>query len=76
MTISGEVISEDMKNILKWFEQVMRRKETKAVRVVMKMNVKGKIGRRPKKRWLDTIENDMRAVTVTVKRKQNRRKSL
>jgi hypothetical protein len=29
----------------------------------MKMNVEVKRGR-PKKRWLDTIENDMRAVRV------------
>jgi hypothetical protein len=29
----------------------------------MKMNVEGKRGReRPKKRWLDSIENDMNAV--------------
>jgi hypothetical protein len=44
----------------------MRREERKTVRVIMKMNVKGKIGRgRPKKKWLDTIEN-MRAVCVGV----------
>jgi hypothetical protein len=31
----------------------------------MKMNVKGNRGRgKPKNRWLDTIENDMRAVNV------------
>jgi hypothetical protein len=33
----------------------------------MKMNVEGKSVRgRPKKRWLDTIENNMRAVGVYV----------
>jgi len=33
----------------RWFGHVMRRKETKAVRVVMKMNVDGKrVRRRPK----------------------------
>jgi hypothetical protein len=42
-----------------------RREETKAVRVVMKMNGEGKRGRgRPKKRWLDTIENDMKAACM------------
>jgi len=33
----------------------------------MNMNIEGKRGRvRPKKRWLHTIENDMRAVGVYV----------
>jgi hypothetical protein len=41
----------------------MRREETKTAKVIMKMNVDGKIGRgKPKKRSLDMIENDMRAV--------------
>jgi len=40
----------------------MRREETKAVRVGIKMNVEWKRGRgRPKKRRSDTIENDTRA---------------
>jgi len=40
----------------------MWREETKAIRVVMKIVVVEKTGRgRPKKRWLDTIENDMNA---------------
>jgi hypothetical protein len=38
----------------------------------MKINVEGKRGRRrPKKRWLDTIENDMRAVGVCVRDVEN-----
>jgi len=45
----------------------MKQEETKAVEVVMKMNIEGKRGReRPKKSWLGTIENDMRAVGVCV----------
>jgi len=45
----------------------MRREETEAVRAIMKINVKGKIGRiRPKTRWLNTIENDMWAAGVCV----------
>jgi hypothetical protein len=54
-------------NRLRWFEHVMRREGTKSVRVVTKMNVKVKKGRgRPKRRCLDTIENDMRTVGVCV----------
>ena len=45
----------------------MRREETSAVRVVMKMNVEGKRSRgRPKKRWLENIEKDMRVVGVCI----------
>jgi hypothetical protein len=47
-------------NRLRWFGYVMRREEIKAVRVIIKINIEGKRGsRRPKKRWLDTIENYM-----------------
>jgi hypothetical protein len=36
----------------------MRREEAKIVRIMMKMNVEVKRKRgRPKRRWLDTIEN-------------------
>jgi len=55
----------------------MRREAMKAVRAVMKMNVKGKRGKgrgRPKKRCLDTIENDMRAVYVYVEDVEDRDK--
>jgi len=45
------------------------------VRVVMKMNVEGKIRRgKSKKRWLETIENDMRAVGVCKGDVENREK--
>jgi hypothetical protein len=47
-------------NRLRWFGYIMRQEETNTVRVDMKMKIEGKRGRRrPKKRWLDTIENDM-----------------
>jgi hypothetical protein len=41
------------------------------IRIVIKMNVEDK-RRRLKKRWLDTIENDMRAVGVCVGDLENR----
>jgi hypothetical protein len=44
----------------------MRRKETNAVIVVIKLKVHGKRGK-PKKRWLDTIENNRMAVGVCVR---------
>jgi hypothetical protein len=43
-------------NRLRWFGHVMRKEETKAIRVVMKVNIEGKRERgRPKKRLLNTI---------------------
>jgi hypothetical protein len=45
----------------------MRPEETNAVRIVMKMNVEGKREReKPKKKWLDTIENYMRSIGVCI----------
>jgi hypothetical protein len=59
-------------NRLRWFRHVMRREETKSIRTIMKMNVKGKRGRsRPKKRWLYTIDNDLRAIGVCVENVEN-----
>jgi len=51
----------------------IRRGETKALRVVMRMNVekKRRRGRPKRKRLLDTIENDMRAVGVWLGDVQN-----
>lgn len=45
----------------------------KKSRVVIKMNVEGKRGR-PKKRWLDTIENDMRSFGMCIEDMENREK--
>jgi len=53
------------KNRPRWFGLVMRRDEMKAVRVVMRTNVEEKKGEEDrKKRWLDTIENDLRTAGV------------
>jgi len=69
------IVGKMRENSLKLFGDVMKRGEAKTVRVVLKINVKGKRGRgRPKKRWLDTIENNMRAVGVCVRDVENRNK--
>jgi nonsense-mediated mRNA decay protein 3 len=63
----ASILDKIRENRLRWFGHVMRRKEKKAVRLVMKMNAEGNIDReRPKKIWLDMIENDMRVVGVCV----------
>jgi hypothetical protein len=50
----------------------MRQKETNVVRIVMKIIIEGKIGReRSKKRWLDTIKNNMMAIGVWVRDVEN-----
>jgi len=54
-------------NKLRWFGHVMRREDSGAVRTVMELSVKGRIKRgRPKKKWLNTIEEDMRTTGVNV----------
>jgi hypothetical protein len=66
------IVNKMRENKFRWFGHVMRQEETKAVRVVMKMNVEGKRRRgRPKKRWLDIIENDMGAVGMYVSDVEN-----
>jgi len=55
-------------NRLGWLGHIMRREETSAARVVVKMSVEGKRGRgRLKKRWLESIKKDMRAVGVCIR---------
>jgi hypothetical protein len=67
------IVDKMKKNKLKWFRHVMKQEETKAINVVMKRRVEGKRRRRiPKKRWLDTIENDIKAVGVCVSNVENR----
>lgn len=60
------IVDKTRVNILKWFGHVtMRREKSEALRAVIEMNIEGsRIRRRPKKRWLDMIKNDMRTVGV------------
>jgi len=66
-SIGEASIVETRENRLRLFGNMMRRMETKAIRMVMKMNIEKKREReKSKKKWLDTTENDMRAAGVCV----------
>jgi len=71
----ASIVEKMRENRLRWFGHVMRGEEMEIVKVVMTINVVGKRERgKPKKRWLDTIESDMRAARVCVKDVENRDK--
>ncbi|XP_050532668.1 uncharacterized protein LOC126900777 [Daktulosphaira vitifoliae] len=54
-------------NRLRWFGHVMRKEESEAVRTVVQMNVEGRRDRgRPKNRWRDVNECNMRTADVSV----------
>ena len=57
-----EAISVSMRRRrLQWFGQVRRRDREEDIRMVAEMRVQGKRKRgRPKRRWMDTIKDDMR----------------
>ena len=58
---------------LRWFVHVMRKEEESVCRRVMKMEVPGKRRRgRPRKRWKDTLNEDMREKDVQVNDTQDR----
>jgi hypothetical protein len=60
------IVDKMSENRLRWFGHVMRPKQTNAVRV-MQMKVEGKKERKkPRKRLLDTIVNNMRATGVCI----------
>ncbi|XP_050534488.1 uncharacterized protein LOC126901782 [Daktulosphaira vitifoliae] len=61
------IVDKMRENRLRWFGHVMRREELEAIRTVIAMNVEGRRGRgRPKKRWKDANECDMRTADVSV----------
>ncbi|KAL4132087.1 hypothetical protein QTP88_009302 [Uroleucon formosanum] len=71
----ASIVDKMSENRLRWLGYVMRREETSAVRVVMKMNVEMKRGRgRPKKRWLENIENDVKAFGLCIEDVKDRDK--
>jgi hypothetical protein len=59
-----------MKNYIKgqrlqWFGHIMRRSEEETIRAVIEWQTEGKRPRgRPRKRWLDLIEKDLKTVGV------------
>ena len=56
------------KNKLRWFGHVMRREEESTLRVVMKLNMKGKRpGGRPRLRWLDNIDSHLKEKNTSLK---------
>jgi hypothetical protein len=64
-------------NRLSWFGYVMRREKTNAVRVEMKCFIEGKREiQKPKKRWLNTIENEDCSCLCRGSRKSGRVKGL
>lgn len=63
----ASIVDKMTENRLRLFSHGMRKEESKAVRTVIEMNVEGRRDRgRPKKRWRDAIECDLRTADVSV----------
>ncbi|KAF0772636.1 Uncharacterized protein FWK35_00001635 [Aphis craccivora] len=61
------IVDKMCENRLRWLEHILRREKTEAV--FNNMSVDGKRGRgRPKKRWFEVIECDMRMTGVCEKK--------
>ena len=62
-----EITKKMQERRLRWFGHVMRKEEESVCRRVMKMEVPGRRRRdRPRKRWKDTLNEDMREKDVQV----------
>jgi len=69
----ASITDKTRENTLRWFGHVMRREDLEVVRTVMELSVKERRGRRrPKKKWLNGIECDMRTSGVCVNDVGNR----
>ena len=55
----GEISKKVQESRLKWNGHVLRREDEYVGKRVMAMEVPGKRGGRPKRRWLDNIKNDL-----------------
>jgi len=61
-----EISVEMRKKRLQWFGHVQRRDEKVDIKRVCEMRVEGKRKRgRPKRRWMDTINDDMKRCSLT-----------
>ena len=68
-----EITKKMQERRLRWFGHVMRKEEESVCRRVMNMEVPGKRRRgRPKKRWKDTLNEDMREKDIQVNDTQDR----
>ena len=71
----AEVTKKMQERRLQWYGYVMRREEESVCRRVMNMEVPAKKKRgRPRKRWKDTIKEDMLEKNVQVDDTQDRRR--
>jgi len=56
-----------------WFGNVIKREDSEGVRTVMKLSVEGRRERgKPKKKWLNGIESDVRTESVYVNDMEDR----
>ena len=65
----GEISKKVQESRLKWYGHVSRREDEYVGKRVMGMEVPGKRRRgRPKRRWLDSIRNDLSATSILATR--------
>ena len=58
---------------MQWYGHVMRREEDYVGRRVMRMEVQGRRNRRtPRRRWMDSVNDDLREKNLTEQDTQNR----